>query len=308
MAAEFVGYGEYPAMKRRMISSAWVYFTPFYLTIGICFDCEPQSLSVNYCSSCRRFRFSSAGIGYGKRMWSPSLHKSPSLGTASAASSFARVRTEHLPPLIMLHNKQQIPKAVPLRLVIVFCFACSWMVIPVGTLSASPTYNPTGTTTTTAVTATTVTTVSNIARPSNQSTGVSKSRPITNVSVTNGSTVDMSCSVATDTPTVIVWLQGDSFKVLFFGSNRVTNDKRMSVRILVEEGAIKSTLRIEPVKPEDQGKFICRVPRKDHIDTEVILLSVKVAPGLSSTQAATLLPIQSPAQIGNDTVLTVTSR
>lgn len=115
--------------------------------------------------------------------------------------------------------------------------------------------------------------------PTSTTTKPSSAVATTNVSVTCGSTVDLSCSVTTDDgrPPVIVWLQDEQFRVLFYGPNRVTDDKRMSVRLLVEEGETKSTLRIEPVKEGDQGLFICRVPRKDSIYTEKIHLLVKPA-------------------------------
>lgn len=111
---------------------------------------------------------------------------------------------------------------------------------------------------------------------------LAKVTPTTNVSIMESSIVDLSCSVATDSrAAVIVWLQSEHFKVLFYGSNRVTDDKRMSVRILVEEGVTKSTLRIEPVKRADEGLFICRVPWKDQIHTEVIQLTVRTVNGVS---------------------------
>lgn len=214
--------------------------------------------------------------------------------------------------MLLQNNNKQLVKAISLRLVIVLL---TWsQFTPVGTLpTSSPTHQgSTRTATTSSGSATTGRPCSSSATASSclpsASTGVSDNRPTTNVFVTNGSTVDLSCSLATASPATIVWLQGDDgFKVLFYGSNRATDDKRMSVRILVEEGAIKSTLRIEPVSYEDQGTFICRVPRRDHIYTEVIQLFVKVPAALPSPKAPSSLQTQAKPLKGNDTELTATS-
>lgn len=112
--------------------------------------------------------------------------------------------------------------------------------------------------------------------------------PLANLTVVNGSFAELSCVARTDgRNVVIVWLQSDEFKVLFYGSSRVTEDKRMSVRLLVEDGKTESTLRISPVLDVDEGKYICRLPRKEKIYTESMYLTVIPADPETNTTSVT---------------------